>query len=205
MLTYILDNLLHESDVAKLFLNTIGGHITSNIPDVQNALINEIKLSILRISQISECHLKHAKLRALLTLINEFVTSGKEYVLNIAKLMIRKNFASDLAKIFHSFDLNSSELPETANLIMKTIESLTNQMYKTPGHPNQPKKQNKATDSQREEQSEPANAPADPQTDPANQELPTTSQPANSEEAANNSELKPESECLRSCGVILHC
>ena len=91
-----------------------------------------------------ECQIKHIKLRALLGLINAFlVVPGKEYTLNIAKLMVKRNFASDIAKIFHSLDLNSSDLAETANNIVRTIEALTKLLYKTPGHQNQIKKPNK--------------------------------------------------------------
>ena len=132
--------------MAKSFLRTIGGLVTANFPEVQILLITEMKQAILRVSQLPECQLKHVKLRALLGLIHTFlVVPGKEYVLNIAKLMVKRNFSSDIAKIFHSLDLNSPELPETANFIIKTIDALTGLLYKTPGHQNQAKKASKST------------------------------------------------------------
>ncbi|KAI6651641.1 E3 ubiquitin-protein ligase HUWE1-like [Oopsacas minuta] len=188
-LTYILDNLIHESKVAKSFLRTIGGLVTSNFPDVQILLVTELKQAILRVSQLPECQLKHIKLRALLGLINTFlVVPGKGYTLNIAKSMVKRNFASDLAKVFHSLDLNSPDLPETANNIIRTIEALTKLLYNTPGHQNQVKKVNKTTtDTSRGDQTAGVEANADAQPTTSNGDQASNSDPIELADTANAS------------------
>jgi hypothetical protein len=141
IIAFILDHLLPISYIqgntatqlaklAKVFLQTLA---TTNLPsDALNLFVGEFRTSFFRALSLSECQLKHHRIRALCGLLGQIVEpqagTSSRMTLNpsqFVRLLIRKGFITDLAKAVHSFDLSTPLLTATINAILKPLECLT--------------------------------------------------------------------------------
>ena len=118
--------------LARTLLAVIGS--CSQLPEVQNSLIVEMKASLGRALNLQESKLKHSRLQALFNLIVTIIESTTPQTpsqgsnvtkLSFVRLLIRKGMINDLAKTPHSLDLSSPYLVSTVNCMLKPLEKLT--------------------------------------------------------------------------------
>ncbi len=118
--------------LARTLLAVIGS--CSQLPDVQNSLITELKASLTRALNLQESKLKHSRLQAIFNLIVTVIESttpqpmsavGNVPNMSFVKLLIRKGLIIDLAKTPHSLDLSSPHLVSTINCMLKPLEKLS--------------------------------------------------------------------------------
>eukprot|EP00794_Sanderia_malayensis_P006098 gene6098-6802_t len=120
------------SALARTLLAVIGS--SSQLADVQNSLIMELKASLSRALNLQESKLKHSRLQAIFNLIVTIIESsnpqtipaiGNVATMGFIKLLIRKGVITDLAKTPHSLDLSSPYLVTTINSMLKPLEKLS--------------------------------------------------------------------------------
>ena len=118
--------------LSRTLLAVIGS--CSQLPEVQNSLIAELKASLGRALNLQESKLKHSRLQALFNLIVTIIESTSPQTSSSAsnpskftfiRLLIRKGMINDLAKTPHSLDLSSPYLVSTVNSMLKPLEKLT--------------------------------------------------------------------------------
>ena len=118
--------------LSRTLLAVIGS--CSQLPEVQNSLIAELKASLARALNLQESKLKHSRLQALFNLVLTIIEStspqsgnpaSNASKLNFIRLLIRKGLINDLAKTPHSLDLSSPYLVSTVNSMLKPLEKLT--------------------------------------------------------------------------------
>ncbi|CAF4058439.1 unnamed protein product, partial [Adineta steineri] len=150
-LSYILDCLLpgtnnqqldYDKDIpalCRLFLVAMAA--CDHCLESQMNLVNEVKMSLNKISILPECDDKHVRLQALANIINTMMEScpasntsqpqQEQHRLpqlitnNMIKIMYKRGLINDLARMIHSIELSSSKLADTVNAILKPIETLS--------------------------------------------------------------------------------
>ncbi|CAF4972068.1 unnamed protein product, partial [Rotaria sp. Silwood1] len=137
LLSYIFDYLLlninnqYDKNITKfseLFLITLAK--SNHYFESQNNLINQIKISLNKILNLPESNEKYIKIQTLINFINKLMESCSISKLiinnNTINLIYKHNLINDLTKIIHYIQISNPKLIDTINLILKSIETLSN-------------------------------------------------------------------------------
>ncbi|GBM42389.1 E3 ubiquitin-protein ligase HUWE1 [Araneus ventricosus] len=156
-LAFILDNLLHNNQtagdketpaLARVLIAAIAS--CNHSVEAQTALVNEVRLALLRALSLPESSEKHARIQALTGLISTMIEScpstssqnqlggcalrSQTPMNNIVRILLRKGIVVDLARIPHYLDLSSPHMAATVNSALKPLETLSRIVNLPSGH-----------------------------------------------------------------------
>ncbi|GFT18781.1 e3 ubiquitin-protein ligase HUWE1 [Nephila pilipes] len=156
-LAFILDNLLHNNQtagdketpaLARVLIAAIAS--CNHSVEAQTALVNEVRLALLRALSLPESSEKHARIQALTGLISTMIEScpttssqnqlggcalrSQASMNNIVRILLRKGIVVDLARIPHYLDLSSPHMAATVNSALKPLETLSRIVNLPSGH-----------------------------------------------------------------------
>ncbi|CAF4372550.1 unnamed protein product, partial [Rotaria magnacalcarata] len=146
VLSYILEHLLpgtntqqfeYDKDLpalCRLFLIALAA--CNHCLESQISFVNEVKMSLNKISVLPECDEKHMRLQAIANIINAIIRSSSASQQeqhrvsqlinnNMIKIMYKHGLINDLAKMIYSIELSSSKLVDTVNGVLKPMEILS--------------------------------------------------------------------------------
>ncbi|CAM4784526.1 unnamed protein product [Rotaria magnacalcarata] len=146
VLSYILEHLLpgtntqqfeYDKDLpalCRLFLIALAA--CNHCLESQISFVNEVKMSLNKISVLPECDEKHMRLQAIANIINAIIKSSSASQQeqhrvsqlinnNMITVMYKHGLINDLAKMIHSIELSSSKLVDTVNAVLKPMEILS--------------------------------------------------------------------------------